>query len=262
MDRGERRISMANSLIRNRSLKARAGALSSREKARPRPQIRTPIERVEPDKTTLTMLLAEPEIQLLMRADQVDVHNLMTELNAVSSKIKESANSATSVSNKAQPRPNKLKKAHYRPGVGIMLLSRQGEVFVARRIDVSRDAWQMPQGGINPGETPRRAALRELREEVGTDNVEIVAESKAWFYYDVPAAMAQKAWAGKWLGQRQKWFVMIFKGRDPDINLATEHPEFDAWRWVSVQELSTLAVSFKRQLYVDIMGEFATIFRD
>jgi putative (di)nucleoside polyphosphate hydrolase len=90
----------------------------------------------------------------------------------------------------------------------------------------------------------------------------MVAESARWLYYDVPEKLAKKAWDGRWRGQRQKWLVMLFKGRDRDINLATSQPEFDAWRWVQVQELSTLAVSFKRRLYLNVLGEFPTIFRD
>jgi putative (di)nucleoside polyphosphate hydrolase len=120
----------------------------------------------------------------------------------------------------------------------------------------------MPQGGINRGENPRQAALRELKEEIGTDAVEIIAESERWLYYDVPEALANKAWSGRWRGQRQKWFVMLFKGRDTDINLAMAQPEFDAWRWVPMAELCALAVSFKRQLYLNVLGEFPNIFRD
>jgi putative (di)nucleoside polyphosphate hydrolase len=100
-------------------------------------------------------------------------------------------------------------EATYRPGVGIVLLNTGNQVFVGRRIDVE-DAWQMPQGGIEPGETPREAALRELREEIGTNDVEILAESSRWFYYDVPEEFARKAWNGRWRGQRQKWMVMLF----------------------------------------------------
>jgi putative (di)nucleoside polyphosphate hydrolase len=135
-------------------------------------------------------------------------------------------------------------------------------VFVGRRTDVEEDAWQMPQGGIDPGESAEEAALRELKEEIGTDTVEILAESKGWLYYEVPTELAQKAWGWRWQGQRQKWFVMLFRGQDVDIDLATEHPEFNAWRWVSVQELFALAVSFKRQLYLNVLGEFSTLFRD
>jgi putative (di)nucleoside polyphosphate hydrolase len=259
MQRGGREEQMAAAPIGRQSIKVRRGAPSSRKKNRTKSSGDSRVEDLEPIKKRLTMLLEEPEVQLLMRADRVDVHNLMAELNAVSLQLQNAP--------KANPEMRQASKrrsadSHYRPGVGIMLLNRQGQVFVARRIDVSHDAWQMPQGGINRGEAPRRAALRELREEIGTNNAEIVAESDGWFHYDVPAEITQTKWREKWRGQRQKWFVMIFKGRDADINLETEHPEFNAWKWVSVPELSALAVSFKRQLYVDVMGEFATIFRD
>jgi putative (di)nucleoside polyphosphate hydrolase len=146
---------------------------------------------------------------------------------------------------------------HYRPGVGIMLLNRTGNVFVARRIDMpTMPAWQMPQGGIDPGETPRQAALRELREEIGTDKAEILGESRTWLRYDLPIELAAGRWGGRYRGQRQKWFVMRFTGSDGDINLGTEHPEFDAWRWVAPTRLPDLIVPFKRQLYIDILAEF------
>jgi putative (di)nucleoside polyphosphate hydrolase len=161
-----------------------------------------------------------------------------------------------------QVSPPDDRDSSYRPGVGIVLLNPRGDVFVARRADVQGEAWQMPQGGIDEGETPQQAALRELKEELGTNNVEILAESRRWFYYDVPEDLALKTWAGRWKGQRQKWFVMLFKGADPEINLAGNHPEFNDWRWASVNELAALAVSFKRQLYFDVIGEFPTIFRD
>ncbi len=146
----------------------------------------------------------------------------------------------------------------YRPGVGIMLLNRQGEVFVARRLDMvdAGRPWQMPQGGIDPGETPREAALRELKEEIGTDKAEIIAESRGWLTYDLPAELAGGIWGGRYRGQRQKWFVMRFTGDDRDIDLATEHPEFDLWQWVAPTRLPELIVPFKRQLYIDILAEF------
>jgi putative (di)nucleoside polyphosphate hydrolase len=145
----------------------------------------------------------------------------------------------------------------YRPAVGIMLVNGRGQVLVARRADMSAvPAWQMPQGGIDPGETPRQAAMRELEEEIGTCKADILAESRAWMIYDLPAALAESVWGGRYRGQRQKWFVMRFTGCDADIDLATEHPEFDAWRWVSPEELPALIVSFKRQLYTDILIEF------
>jgi putative (di)nucleoside polyphosphate hydrolase len=155
-----------------------------------------------------------------------------------------------------------ISNEQYRPGVGIVLLNNRGEVFVGRRADVKDDAWQMPQGGIDVGESPREAALRELREEIGTDKADVIAESSRWFKYDVPPELAGKKWGGRWKGQKQKWVVMLFSGADSDINLSTEHPEFDAWRWVPVKDLPELAVSFKRQLYLDVIGDFSTVFRD
>jgi putative (di)nucleoside polyphosphate hydrolase len=150
----------------------------------------------------------------------------------------------------------------YRIGVGIMLLNTRGEVFVGRRADLKEDAWQMPQGGIDPGETPRQAAMRELKEEIGTDEADVIAESRGWFQYDVPSEFAPKRWAGRWKGQRQKWLVMLFRGADADIRLSGTYPEFNAWRWVPVKDLAGLAVSFKQQLYLDVIGEFSTVFRD
>jgi putative (di)nucleoside polyphosphate hydrolase len=146
----------------------------------------------------------------------------------------------------------------YRPGVGMLLINRLGKVLVARRVGAGGNAWQMPQGGINRGESPRDAVLRELREEIGTDNIAILVESEAWRSYDVPGEFVKDAPpAGRWQGQRQKWFLALFNGQDANINLATENPEFDAWRWVSPEELTALAVSFKRQLYQDVLREFS-----
>jgi putative (di)nucleoside polyphosphate hydrolase len=150
-----------------------------------------------------------------------------------------------------------IEPLEYRPGVGIMLLNRQSEVFVGRRIDMpAMPAWQMPQGGIDPGETPRQAALRELKEEIGTDKAEILGKSRVWLKYDLPLDLAGGVWGGRYRGQRQKWFAMRFTGRDDDINIATDHPEFEAWRWVEPKRLPQLIVPFKRQLYIDILAEF------
>jgi putative (di)nucleoside polyphosphate hydrolase len=152
--------------------------------------------------------------------------------------------------------------AFYRPAVGIMLLDPAGRVFVGRRVDMPAGlaAWQMPQGGIDPGESPRQAALRELQEEVGTDKAEIVAESGGWLHYDVPAELWSRfggLWGGRYRGQRQKWFLMRFTGEDGDIDpAASEHPEFDAWEWVVPARLPELIVPFKRQLYLDVLAEF------
>lgn len=145
----------------------------------------------------------------------------------------------------------------YRPGVGIMLANAQGRIFVGRRIDM-RDmpAWQMPQGGIDPGESPRAAAFRELKEEVGTDKAAILVESRQWRHYDIPGEIAGRLWGGRYRGQRQKWFLMRFLGREADIDLATAHPEFDAWQWVEPDDLPRLIVPFKRALYLDVLEEF------
>jgi putative (di)nucleoside polyphosphate hydrolase len=146
----------------------------------------------------------------------------------------------------------------YRPAVGIMLLNRAGEVFVARRVDMPMTpAWQMPQGGIDPGETPFQAALRELKEEIGTDRAELLGESRGWLRYDLPAELARAMWGGRYRGQQQKWFAMRFTGNDGDIDLATEHPEFNAWKWMRPERLPEVIVPFKRQLYIDILAEFS-----
>lgn len=150
----------------------------------------------------------------------------------------------------------------YRRGVGIMLLNRDGKVFVGRRIDQEEEAWQMPQGGIDRGETPRDAAFRELKEEAGTDKADVVAESKGWLTYDLPGALRGRLWRGRYVGQKQKWFAMRFQGRDGDIDLATHHPEFSAWRWVGHDQLVTLIVPFKRALYRDVLAEFAHLWPD
>ncbi|HEX7007032.1 MAG TPA: RNA pyrophosphohydrolase [Alphaproteobacteria bacterium] len=147
-------------------------------------------------------------------------------------------------------------KEGYRPGTGIMLVNPDRLVLVARRIDMPSEAWQMPQGGIDPNESPVEAALRELREEIGTDRAEIVAESRDWLNYDLPPELIGKLWGGRFRGQTQKWFLCRFTGTDADIDLNTEHPEFLAWRWARLDELPDLIVPFKRALYRAIVAEF------
>jgi putative (di)nucleoside polyphosphate hydrolase len=144
----------------------------------------------------------------------------------------------------------------YRPNVGIMLVNPANLVFVARRIDTPAEAWQMPQGGVDEGEEPRAAALRELEEEIGTAHATIIAESRGWLRYDLPPELVGRMWGGRWRGQRQKWFLMRFEGRDEEIDLATRHPEFSAWKWTAPATLPDLIVPFKRQIYLDILDEF------
>jgi len=149
----------------------------------------------------------------------------------------------------------------YRPCAGIMLINSKGRVFVGQRIDTTAEAWQMPQGGIDEGESPKEAALRELREEIGTDKATILAESRDWLHYDLPEALQGKLWGGKYRGQRQKWFLCRYDGKDDDINLETEHPEFRAWQWVAVEDVPHLIVPFKQQLYRAIVDEFTPYLR-
>ena len=145
----------------------------------------------------------------------------------------------------------------YRPCVGMMLVNTKGHVFVADRSDIKESAWQMPQGGIDEGETAQAAAWRELAEEVGTDRAELVAESKAWLTYDFPADQIKKAWKGRYRGQRQKWFLFKFTGTDDDIDLDAHNREFDKWKWVEPKTLPDLIVPFKRALYENVLIEFS-----
>lgn len=154
---------------------------------------------------------------------------------------------------------NNFKHLPYREGVGIMIINNQKQVFVGRRKDTKSAAWQMPQGGIDPNETPKEAVMRESLEEIGTNNIAILAESANWFIYDVPAHLIPKLWEGKYRGQKQKWFLSKFLGKDSEFNISTEHPEFSAWKWASLQELPKIIVPFKRKLYIAVIKEFQNI---
>jgi putative (di)nucleoside polyphosphate hydrolase len=146
----------------------------------------------------------------------------------------------------------------YRPAAGVMLLNREGKVFVAQRLDSTLEAWQMPQGGLDEGEEPLEGALRELEEEtgIGEKHVEILASAPDELYYDLPEDLVGKLWKGKWRGQRQSWFLGRFTGTDEDVNIQTAHPEFRAWRWADPEELPAMIVPFKRKLYEDVLEAF------
>lgn len=145
----------------------------------------------------------------------------------------------------------------YRKGVGVVLMNSAGKVFVAQRIDTPEPAWQMPQGGIDKGEAPLKAALRELEEETGTNKAELIAATEDWLRYDLPADLQTKVWKGKYRGQKQMWYLMRFTGTDTDINIDTDHPEFSEWKWADFETLPDLIVGFKKDLYRQIVAAFA-----
>ena len=146
----------------------------------------------------------------------------------------------------------------YRRGVGIMLLNGEGLVWVGRRIDYTDEAWQMPQGGIDKGEAPWATALRELEEETGIKPhlVERIAECPEQLRYDLPPELRGKLWKGKWKGQLQDWYLCRFLGRDSDVDIATDHAEFNEWKWVEPAQLPKLIVPFKRAMYRDLLRHF------
>ena len=154
--------------------------------------------------------------------------------------------------------PDEIAKLPYRPCVGLMLMNADGRIFVGQRNDRHKDAWQMPQGGVDKGENPRDAALRELWEETGVtaDLVEIIAETDGWLPYDLPHEIVPKIWKGRYRGQEQKWFLLRFKGTDDQINIATDHPEFTQWKWQEPNQLVNEIVPFKRDVYEQVLSAF------
>ena len=147
----------------------------------------------------------------------------------------------------------------YRPCVGIFLLNSDGKVFAGRRIDSRAEAWQMPQGGIDAGESPFDACMREMREEIGTSEAELVRQHDDWLYYDIPLPLADRLWQGQYKGQKQKWMALRFTGNDDDINVFTDEPEFCEWKWLEPHDLVDLAVPFKRVVYQKVLTAFAPI---
>lgn len=149
----------------------------------------------------------------------------------------------------------------YRPCVGLMLLDRSNRLFLGERQGPLLDAWQMPQGGIDPGESPLAAARRELKEEVGTDRAELLAESRFWYAYDLPRELILAHWGDQYRGQSQKWFAFRFLGSDDEIDLHGHHPEFVRWRWATPAEVLDVIVPFKRPVYEAVLHEFRHLFQ-
>jgi putative (di)nucleoside polyphosphate hydrolase len=150
---------------------------------------------------------------------------------------------------------NNNKQLPLRIGVGIILLNHESKVFVGKRIDNPKNFWQMPQGGINQNENFLQAAKRELEEETGIKSVELVKELNGWLEYDLPENLLGKVLEGKYRGQKQKWFIMKFVGKDNEINVKTKNPEFLDWKWIEVSKLPSIAVSFKVDLYKKLKEE-------
>ena len=147
----------------------------------------------------------------------------------------------------------------YRPCVGIVLKNNDGHILVGQRIDNSVEAWQMPQGGIDAGETALDAGFREMMEEIGTNNARFIAEHPTWLDYDIPLDLADRLWGGRYRGQTQKWMLFHFDGTDNDINIQTIEPEFRAWKWAEPEALPNLAVPFKRDVYIGVLNAFKDV---
>jgi len=156
--------------------------------------------------------------------------------------------------------PDDIANLPYRRNVGIMVINAEGLVWVGQRRDrePGQEAWQMPQGGVDPGEDPHTAALRELEEETGisADLVEAIAESEDWLPYDLPHDLVPKLWKGRYRGQEQKWYLFRFLGTDDQVNIATKTPEFSAWKWLAVEDLQNAIVPFKRAVYAQVIAMF------
>ncbi|MEK9680492.1 MAG: RNA pyrophosphohydrolase [Pelagibacteraceae bacterium] len=151
---------------------------------------------------------------------------------------------------------NKFNNLPYRKGVGMMVFNDQKKIFVGKRID-NQEAWQMPQGGVDQNEDYETAAKRELFEETGIQSIRIIKKSSNEYIYDLPEHLIGKIWKGKYKGQKQEWFLIKFLGPDSEININQKHPEFNEWKWVNINDLPNLIVSFKKNLYLSVIEEFS-----
>lgn len=198
--------------------------------------------------SAVNALLSGPMIQMMMAADGVTESEMRALLAQTGARLSVPPDDAG-----AAPFGN------YRYGVGIVLFCAAGEVLMARRLGATDATWQMPQGGIEPGETPIAAALREMQEEIGTARAEVLAESAGWYRYDLPPEFRAAARHGQFDGQVQKWFALRFTGTDIEINLHTAEPEFEAWRWVHPSEVAGQAPPFRQALYRAVVEEFRAV---
>jgi putative (di)nucleoside polyphosphate hydrolase len=195
-------------------------------------------------------LLGDPMTKIAMKADDIafqDAKLLLAE---------------ASLRHYRTPSDGALQPSNYRRGVGVALFNRQGKIWVGQRCDIAEPAWQLPQGGIDPDENPLDAAYRELREELGIEHAELLAERNEWLRYDLPPELVGQAWGGHWRGQEQRWFAMRFLGADADIDIQTSHPEFSDWYWAALEDIPALAAPFKRDVYADVAASFAPFASD
>ena len=153
----------------------------------------------------------------------------------------------------------KLKNLPLRNGVGIIVLNNENKILVAKRIDNSKNFWQMPQGGVDDGEDFLSAAYRELEEETSIKNVELIKELDGMLTYELPTHLLGKIWKGKYRGQKQKWFIMRFLGNDDDINLKTDKPEFLEWKWIDLSMITEVVVDFKKHVYNELKEKIKKI---
>ena len=148
-----------------------------------------------------------------------------------------------------------FQKLPYRNGVGIVVLNNENKVFVAKRIDNPKNFWQMPQGGVDEGEDLLNAAYRELKEETSIFNVKLIKEIEDWTQYDLPSKLIGIIWKGRYKGQKQKWFIFKFLGKDTEINIKTKNPEFLDWKWIEIGKITEIVVDFKKEVYQKVEKE-------